>query len=89
MLQEIRQQPEALVRTLRAESPKIASLGRFLATRDIRLIILVARGSSDNAALFDVPEITSRIPVSLAAPSSTRCTIKTDQNALVVGVSVR
>src|SRR6187200_1308698 len=71
MLQEIRQQPEALARTLREELPKVASLSRFLATRDIRLIVLVARGSSDNAALFGryLLEITTGIPVALAAPS--------------------
>src|SRR5262245_21067799 len=91
MLQEIRQQPEALARTLREEVPKVASLSRFLATRDIRLIVLVARGSSDNAALFGryLLEITSRIPVSLAAPSiHTLYHAKLNlRNALVVGVS--
>lgn len=91
MLQEIKQQPETLARTLREEGSKIASLGRFLTGRDIRLIVLVARGSSDNAALFGryLLEITSRIPVSLAAPSvhtlyHARLNLN---NALVVGVS--
>ena len=39
--------------------------------RSPRLIVLVARGSSDNAALFGryLLEITSGIPVSLSAPS--------------------
>jgi glutamine---fructose-6-phosphate transaminase (isomerizing) len=91
MLQEIKQQPEALARTLREEVPKVASLSRFLASRDIRLIVLVARGSSDNAALFGryLLEITSRIPVSLAAPSvHTLYHAKLNlRNALVVGVS--
>ena len=91
MLQEIKQQPEALARTLREEVPKVAALSRFLATRDIRLIVLVARGSSDNAALFGryLLEITSRIPVSLAAPSvHTLYHAKLNlRNALVVGVS--
>ena len=91
MLQEIKQQPEALARTLREETPKVAALGRFLAARDIRLIVLVARGSSDNAALFGryLLEITSQVPVSLAAPSvhtlyHARLNLR---NALVVGVS--
>ncbi len=91
MLQEIKQQPEALARTLREEGSKVASLSRFLAARDIRLIVLVARGSSDNAALFGryLLEITSRIPVSLAAPSvHTLYHSKLNlRNALVVGVS--
>jgi len=91
MLQEIRQQPEVLARTLRDQGAKVKSLSRFLAARDIRLVVLVARGSSDNAALFGryLLEITSRIPVSLAAPSvhtlyHSRLNLR---NALVVGVS--
>jgi len=91
MLREIKQQPQVLSRTLREEGPKIAALGRFLAKRDIRLIVLVARGSSDNAALFGryLLEITSHVPVSLAAPSvHTLYDAKLNlRNALVVGVS--
>lgn len=91
MLQEIAQQPEVLERTLAAETPKVARFGRFLAARDIRLIVLVARGSSDNAALFGryLLEITSNIPVSLAAASVHtlyRAKLAT-RNTLVVGVS--
>ncbi len=52
MLQEIAEQPDALARTIEAERGKISNLGRFLRDRDIDLIVLVARGSSDNAALF-------------------------------------
>src|SRR4030095_14424503 len=75
-----------------AEHPiKIAKRGKLLQTRDIHLIVLVARGSSDNAALFGryLLEITTGIPVSLSAPS-----VNTIYNAklrlahaLVVGVS--
>ena len=91
MLQEIAQQPEALERTINAERAKIAKLGDFIQTRDIDLIVLVARGSSDNAALFGryLLEITTGIPVSLSAPS-----VHTIYNAplnlkhaLVIGVS--
>lgn len=52
MLDEIAQQPEALEKTIAAESEKITRLGDFLRQKDIDLIVLVARGSSDNAALF-------------------------------------
>src|SRR3970040_2263866 len=71
MLQEIAQQPEALARTVEAERAKIRRLGKFLSDRDIDLIVLVARGSSDNAALFGryLLEIKTGIPVSLCAPS--------------------
>src|SRR5437773_8057023 len=71
MLQEIAEQPAALARTIHAERAKIARLGKLLRDRDIDLIVLVARGSSDNAALFGryLLEITTGIPVSLSAPS--------------------
>lgn len=91
MLQEISEQPEALERTIQAERAKIARLGDFLQAREIDLIVLVARGSSDNAALFGryLLEITTGIPVSLSAPSvhtiyQAKLNLK---RALVVGVS--
>src|SRR5258705_3209432 len=91
MLEEIAQQPAALVRTLQLERAKIARLGKFLKERDIDLILLVARGSSDNASLFGryLLEITTGIPVSLSAPSVHTiygARLKLDR-ALVVGVS--
>ncbi len=71
MLEEIRQQPAALERTLRAELRPIQRFKRRLETRRPRLIVLAARGTSDNAAQFGryLLEITTGIPVSLAAPS--------------------
>ena len=45
MLQEIAEQPAALARTIQAEREKIARLGKFLKSREIDLIVLVARGS--------------------------------------------
>ena len=91
MLEEIAEQPAALARTLQLERAKIARLGNFLKERDIDLIVLVARGSSDNAALFGryLLEITTGIPVSLSAPSvHTIYGAKLKLNhALVVGVS--
>lgn len=91
MLQEILEQPEVLEKTIRAESEKLKKLGAFLRERDIDLIVLVARGSSDNAALLGryLLEITTGIPVSLAAPSVfTLYKAKLKLNrALVVGVS--
>src|SRR5881394_649395 len=91
MLEEIAQQPAALVRTLQLERAKIARLGQSLKQRDIDLIVLVARGSSDNASLFGryLLEITTGIPVSLSAPSvhtlyKGKLSLK---RALVIGVS--
>ena len=91
MLQEIAEQPEALARTIHAERAKISRLGNFLQSREIDLIVIVARGSSDNAALFGryLLEITTGIPVSLAAPSIyTLYGARIDfRGALVVAVS--
>ena len=73
MLEEISQQPEALARTIAEERAKVERLGEFLRARSPDLIVLVARGSSDNAALFGryLLEVTTGIPVALAAPSVT------------------
>jgi len=91
MLEEIAEQPAALERTIQSEHEKIAGLARSLTDREIDLIVLVARGSSDNAALFGryLLEITTGIPVSLSAPSvHTIYRAKLNlKHALVIGVS--
>ena len=91
MLAEIQQQPAALERTIRREGPRIARFAELLNKRRTRLIVLVARGSSDNAALFGryLLEISTGIPVSLAAPSvHTLYRTKMDlREALVIGIS--
>ena len=91
MLREIGEQPAALEKTITEEREKVAGLGRTLNSREIDLIVLVARGSSDNAALFGryLLEITTGIPVSLSAPSvhtiyHAKLKLK---RALVIGVS--
>ncbi len=70
MLQEIAEQPAVLERTMCEERAKYKWLGNFLRSRDIDLILLIARGSSDNAALFGryLLEVMTGIPVSLSAP---------------------
>ncbi len=71
MLAEIEEQPAAIERTIKKESKKIAGFAAGLKGHRPRLIVLVARGSSDNAALFGryLLEMTTGIPVSLAAPA--------------------
>ncbi|HVG39754.1 MAG TPA: SIS domain-containing protein, partial [Pyrinomonadaceae bacterium] len=91
MLQEIAEQPAALAKTIAEERAHVERVGAFLKKRDIDLIVLVARGSSDNAALFGryLLEVTTGIPVSLAAPSVYtlyNADLKLDR-ALVIGVS--
>lgn len=91
MLREIRQQPDVIERTIRAEASKLKKLGAFLRNRDVDLIVLAARGSSDNAAIFGryLLEIACGIPVSLCAPSVyTLYKAKMDlKRALVIGIS--
>lgn len=72
MRDEIRQQPDAIERTLKSEwrqAERLRSL--LLAEQRPRFVVLAARGTSDNAAQFGryLIEITTGIPVSLAAPS--------------------
>lgn len=71
MLEEIRQQPAALERTLAGEIRRVERFKKLVEKRKPRLIVLAARGTSDNAAQFGryLLEITTGIPVSLAAPS--------------------
>ena len=91
MLAEIAEQPVVLEKTIRMESAKLKTIGKILRDKDVDLIILAARGSSDNAAFFGryLLEITTGIPVSLSAPSvytlyKAKLNLK---RALVIGVA--
>src|SRR5580700_2464613 len=91
MVDEIRQQPETLAATLASELRRIEKFRGLMGRKKPRLVVLVARGTSDNAAQFGryLIEITTGIPVSLAAPSVTtvygaRMSYK---EALVVAIS--
>src|SRR5436309_2711143 len=91
MLEEIREQPVALERTLTEEIHEAARLRKRLEHKRPKLIVLAARGTSDNAAQFGryLLEITTGIPVSLAAPSIyTLYNAAVDfRDALVIGIS--
>lgn len=71
MLEEIRQQPATLEKTIAAEARHIERFREAMLARRPKLIVLAARGTSDNAAQFGryLLEIATGIPVSLAAPS--------------------
>jgi glucosamine--fructose-6-phosphate aminotransferase (isomerizing) len=91
MLQEIREQPAALERMLDEDLSAVADLRKHLEKQPPRLIVLAARGTSDNAAQFGryLLELFTGIPVSLAAPSVYTlygAKLKLD-GALVIGVS--
>lgn len=91
MLAEIRQQPAALEKTLKSGLRQAQALRRRFAAHPPRLVVLAARGTSDNAAQFGryLIEITTGIPVSLAAPSVStlyRAPLQLE-GALLVGIS--
>lgn len=91
MFKEIFEQPLALEHTLRAEREHALEFKKFARAHPFRLIVLVGRGTSDNAALFGryLFELTTGIPVSLCAPSiHTVYHARLDlRDALVVGIS--
>lgn len=69
MAQEIAEQPEALRRTLDALLPLRPEISAL--ARDRRRLLLVARGSSDNAAIYAryLAEVHAGVAGALAAPS--------------------
>ncbi|HEX4840691.1 MAG TPA: SIS domain-containing protein [bacterium] len=71
MLEEIREQPGVLERVYRFEAATASALARRLRVRRPHVVVLAARGTSDNAAIYGRYLIETRlgIPVSLAAPS--------------------
>ncbi len=71
ILKEIHEQPLALEQTIKLERSAIQRIRRLLARRKFRLVLLIARGTSDNAARFGryLIEITTGHLASLAAPS--------------------
>ena len=69
MAREIAEQPAALERTLSSLLPRRPEVARL--ARGRRRILLVARGSSDNAAIYAryLAEVHAGTPAALAAPS--------------------
>lgn len=91
MLQEIEEQPAALERTFLAELGQIERFRRRIQQYQPSLVVLAARGTSDNAALFGryLLEMTTGLPVMLAATSVLTLYGASPRwkGALVVGVS--
>jgi glutamine---fructose-6-phosphate transaminase (isomerizing) len=91
MMEEILEQPQSLARTFEAEREHARDFWRFARRRNFRLVLLVARGTSDNAAIFGryLLELTCGIPAALAAPSlHTLYGVRVDlRGVLVVGIS--
>jgi glucosamine--fructose-6-phosphate aminotransferase (isomerizing) len=71
MRREILQQPDAIGATLAAETDKIREFAARLRKEEIRQVLLVARGTSDNAAMYAryiFPIVVGKL-ASLVAPS--------------------
>jgi glucosamine--fructose-6-phosphate aminotransferase (isomerizing) len=91
MAQEIREQPLAVERTLAACAAPVAALATALRTASLTTVVLVARGSSDHAAIYARYLLEARcgLLASLAAPSlftTYRAPVDLSR-ALVLGVS--
>jgi len=88
---EIAEQPDAVARLLGRERGWTISYARSLARRDIRFVLVAARGTSDNAARYAQYAfgVTNRLPVALAAPSLTTLYRRPPRvaGALVIGIS--
>ena len=88
---EIYEQPAALERALSGSREAVAALVAEIKKRDIRFVVLAARGTSDNAATYAkyLLQIACGVPVALAAPSvHTMYGATVDYgNCLVLGVS--
>ena len=65
MRDEIYQQPQAVAAAIEHEYAPVAALARELRARDIRHVVIAARGTSDNAATYAkyMLEIVVGVPV--------------------------
>src|SRR5690349_3910704 len=71
MLEEIYEQPQAIATAVERGHATVANLVADLREREIRHVLVAARGTSDNAATYAkyLLEIACGMPVALAAPS--------------------
>ena len=88
---EIHEQPAAIQRALDSSLPVVEQIAAEVKKREIDVILLVARGTSDHAALYAqyVFQYLNGIPVALATPSIVTiygATLRL-QRALVIGIS--
>ncbi len=88
---EINEQPDAVTRAFTGAKPSAQALIAEAKRRDVKYVVLAARGTSDNAATYGryLFEIVCGIPVGLAAPS-VHTLYEANvvyRDALVIGVS--
>jgi len=91
MIDEINEQPQAIACAVDREYRNVAGLVAELKSRSIRHVVIAARGTSDNAAVYAkyLIEIVAGIPVALAAPSVFTLYEASVyvQDSLVIGIS--
>jgi len=88
---EIREQPEALARTIAGVRPAVIELASEVRRRKVEWVMIAARGTSDHAAVYATYLLaaTNGLPVALATPSLFTWYRKPPRlaNALVLGIS--
>jgi len=88
---EIYQQPQVISNFLKRRMTEVAFVGEILRARKPRFILIAARGTSDNAAIYAkyLFSAINRVPVGLAMPSLTTLYRQTPdlRDSLVVGIS--
>jgi glutamine---fructose-6-phosphate transaminase (isomerizing) len=88
---EILEQPAAAERQLASSQPAIDALAERLRTEPVDTVVIAARGTSDNAAIYAqyVLGTVNRLPVALAAPSilSLYGVVPRFGRSLVIGIS--
>jgi len=91
MIKEIHEQPAALAKTLKQESKNVLAIAEAIRKYDPAFLVLVARGTSDNAATYAkyLFEYANGIPAVLAAPSIFTIYGKSAnmKKSLVIGIS--
>lgn len=91
LLDEIREQPQIAAGLLANQSRQIEAIAAGLRTRDVRGVMIAARGTSDHAAIYAQYLFGTfhRLPVALAAPAlfSVYGTPPTLDGWLVIGIS--
>jgi glutamine---fructose-6-phosphate transaminase (isomerizing) len=91
MLAEIAEQPAVIARGLDENRKTAQAIAKHVRERNIRCVVIAARGTSDNAAVYAkyLGEIELGIPVALAAPSVwTLYGAELDlRDAMVIGLS--
>jgi glucosamine--fructose-6-phosphate aminotransferase (isomerizing) len=91
MLREIHEQPEAIRQTLKREGANIAELAEVFRERRPRMVILAARGTSDNAGTYlrYIVGAVNGMTVASAAPSLLTAyhSNMNIEDAVVIGIS--